>query len=156
MHCKNVDVRSVDPPERLSKKHERRYGRPLTRYHVLNIEPMRRVLTSEGEAQTKGLRHAMHICRGHFKTYTEEAPLFGRHTGTYWWESEARGKPEHGVVEKDTTESAWTGREDPCGSRARRAPASPPCPTKTPEQEARDLSHCAPRHPPVTWLRFPT
>ena len=23
--------------------------------------------------------------RGHFKTYTEEKPLFGRHTGTWWW-----------------------------------------------------------------------
>jgi hypothetical protein len=101
MHCKNVDVRPVDPPERLSRKHQRRHGRPLTRYHVLAIDPMRRVLTSEGEAETKGLRHAMHICRGHFKTYTEDAPLFGRHTGTYWWESRARGRAEHGVVEKD-------------------------------------------------------
>ena len=23
--------------------------------------------------------------RGHFKTYTEEKPLFGRHAGTWWW-----------------------------------------------------------------------
>ena len=83
MHCKNVDVRPINPPERLSKRHAHEHCRPLTRYHVLNVEPMRRALTSEGDAQTMGLRHAMHICRGHFKTYTEDAPLFGKHTGTY-------------------------------------------------------------------------
>ena len=27
--------------------------------------------------------------------------MFGKHTGIYWWESQARGKAEHGVVEKD-------------------------------------------------------
>lgn len=101
MHCKNVDVRVVDPPERLSRKYARKHRRPLVRYHVLAIEPMRRVLSYEGDVHEKGLRHAMHICRGHFKTYTEDAPLFGRHTGTYWWESQARGRVEHGTVEKD-------------------------------------------------------
>ncbi len=101
MHCKNVDVRPVDPPERLSRRHERKTGRPLTRYHVLAIEPMRRILDTEGGAQTKGLRHALHICRGHFKTFTEDAPLFGKHVGTYWWPSYARGSAEKGVVEKN-------------------------------------------------------
>jgi hypothetical protein len=55
LHCKNVGLRPVDPPGRLSRKHERKHGRPLTRYHVLDIAPMRRILDSEGEAQTKGL-----------------------------------------------------------------------------------------------------
>jgi hypothetical protein len=101
LHCKNVALRLVDPPDRLSRKHERKHGRPLTRYHVLEIAPMRRTLDSEGEAQTKGLRHALHICRGHFKTFTEEAPLFGRHVGTYWWPAQVRGSAAHGIVEKD-------------------------------------------------------
>jgi hypothetical protein len=100
-HCKNVSLRAVDPPERLSKKHAKKTGHPLTRYHVLEIEPMRRILDTEGEAQTKGLAHALHICRGHFKTYTEGSPLFGKQVGTYWWASQVRGKAEHGVVEKD-------------------------------------------------------
>jgi hypothetical protein len=101
MHCKNVDVQPVDPPERLSRKHERKHGHPLTRYYVLDIKPMRRVLDSDGEARTKGLAHALHICRGHFKTHTPEAPLFGMRVGTYWWASQVRGKAEQGVVEKD-------------------------------------------------------
>jgi hypothetical protein len=101
MHCKNVDVRPVDPPERLSRRHERKHGHPLTRYHVLDIQPMRRILDTEGEAQTQGLGHALHICRGHFKTFTAEAPLFGKRVGTYWWEAQVRGKAEEGVVGKD-------------------------------------------------------
>jgi len=101
MHCKNVSASQEVPPDRLSRAHERRHGRPLTRYHVLDIQPMRRILDTEGEAQTQGLRHALHICRGHFKTFTDDAPLFGRHVGTYWWPSYARGSADHGVVEKD-------------------------------------------------------
>jgi hypothetical protein len=101
MHCKNIDIRPVDPPIRVSRSYQRKQGRPLTRYYELDIRPMRRVLDTDGEARTKGLGHALHICRGHFKTYGEDAPLFGKHTGTYWWEAQARGKAEQGVVEKD-------------------------------------------------------
>lgn len=56
MHCKNVGTRPVDPPERLSRKHERKHGRGLTRYYVLDIAPMRQILDTEGEARTRGLR----------------------------------------------------------------------------------------------------
>lgn len=41
-----------------------------------------------------------HICRGHFKTYTEEKPLFGSITGTYWWANQVRGSKERGEVKK--------------------------------------------------------
>lgn len=101
MNCKNVDMRQVGPPEKLSRKHARQRGTPLTSYYVLDIKPMRRILDAEGEAQTKGLQHALHICRGHFKTYAPEAPLFGRRVGTYWWDAQVRGKAEEGVIEKD-------------------------------------------------------
>jgi hypothetical protein len=101
MNCKNVDVHEVVPPPRLARKHARRRGAPLTSYYVLDIKPMRRILDTEGEAESKGLAHALHICRGHFKTYTEDAPLFGKRVGTYWWDAQIRGKAEEGVVEKD-------------------------------------------------------
>ena len=67
----------------MSKKHLRERGMPLVSYHVLNIDPMRRVLSRDGHADTSGLRHALHICRGHFKEFTDEAPLFGKYTGSY-------------------------------------------------------------------------
>ena len=101
MHCKNVDAVDIDPPAKLSKKFRREHGTPLTRYRVLNIDPMRRVLSRDGHAESEGLRHALHICRGHFKVFTDTTPLFGKHTGTYWWAEQLRGDRRQGVVLKD-------------------------------------------------------
>jgi hypothetical protein len=101
MHCKNVAQVRQPPPEKLSKAWTRRHGRPLTRYTVLNINPMKKVLRDEGGAEHTGLVKALHICRGHFKHFTEEHPLFGKAVGTYWWPMHARGRAEAGVVVKD-------------------------------------------------------
>ena len=101
MHCRNVSSRTVGAEEKRSRSWEKKRGQPLTSYEVLEIDPMREVLESEGQATEKGLGHALHICRGHFKTFTEEAPLFGRVTGTFWWADQVRGKAEHGRIEKD-------------------------------------------------------
>jgi hypothetical protein len=100
-HCKNVDQTEVAPAEKASRAFRRRHGRPLTRYRVLDIEPMKGVLATEGQAESRGLGHALHICRGHFKTFTPEAPLFGRLTGTYWWADHVRGSADLGAVDKD-------------------------------------------------------
>lgn len=101
MHCKNVDLIEVEPPPALSRKHKKRHDRQLVRYHVLEVAAMRRVMERDGAAREHGLRHALHICRGHFKTFSPEAPLFGRLSGTYWWESHLRGDEAIGRVEKD-------------------------------------------------------
>lgn len=100
LHCKNVTLETTDPPAKLSKAFQRRNGRPLVRYHTLNIEPMRRVLKHEGQSEKTGLRKAMHICRGHFKDYSKHG-LFGKYKGMYWWESHVRGSADEGAVLKD-------------------------------------------------------
>jgi len=43
----------------------------------------------------------IHLCRGHFKEYTKEKPLFGKYTGTYWWQPTMRGNKKKGVIHKD-------------------------------------------------------
>ncbi|THJ24509.1 MAG: hypothetical protein CAF45_004880 [Nitrospira sp. CG24E] len=101
MHCKSVTVRDCVPPEKLSLSHEKKYGHKLTRYHVLDIQPLRKLLDQYRSGSPSDLRHALHICRGHFKTFTEDAPLLGRHTGTYWWAPQVRGAKEVGLVVKD-------------------------------------------------------
>jgi len=30
------------------------------------------------------------FCEGHFKTFTEEKPLFGKIVGTYWWQPQVK------------------------------------------------------------------
>lgn len=101
MHCKNISIAAVEPEDTLSRAWKRRHGRPLVRHHVLNIDPMKRVLRTEGRSEEVGLAQALHICRGHFKTYTPEHPLFGRTTGTFWWPMTVRGNPAAGIVTKD-------------------------------------------------------
>lgn len=103
MHCRNVTVKKETPPLPLSKKHERRTGRPLLRYHVIQIDHMKQVLEREGHASTEGLRKALHICRGHFKHYGRDGKglLFGKHAATVWVPMHTRGNLEEGAVVKD-------------------------------------------------------
>jgi hypothetical protein len=101
MHCKNVDTIDVEPSEAMSRKFAKQHGRPLVSYKTLNIEPMRRVLERDGHATQNGLSNALHICRGHFKSFSSSAPLFGKLVGVYWWADQVRGDSSAGVVDKD-------------------------------------------------------
>jgi hypothetical protein len=43
----------------------------------------------------------LHIVRGHFAEYTEEAPLFGRVTGRFFRSIHTRGNADLGVKKPD-------------------------------------------------------
>ena len=100
MHCKNVESREVERPTIVGKKGRARRRRPPKPYYLLDIDPMRAVLRHEGQIETVGLERALHICRGHFATYNEERPLFGKLAGTYWRAQHVRGRAENRTVEK--------------------------------------------------------
>jgi hypothetical protein len=142
MHCKNVDLRSVNPPEKLSRKHRKKRGRGLIRYHVLDIEPIRKIFDKHGAGSKHTLRQALHICRGHFKTFTTDAPLFGKLTGTYWWPQHVRGSKKEGVVVKDYR----VGAPLEFGKAYREADENPPNsdreapPSKNPNSAGRGLA----------------
>jgi hypothetical protein len=79
MHCRNVELIEQRPDAKLARKFRKRRGVEPTRWHVLQIDPMRRTLRTEGGMdQGNSLAKALHICRGHFATYSPERPLFGR------------------------------------------------------------------------------
>lgn len=100
MHCRNVVSRAEEQPPKLSKKWERKHGRPLVRYQVLDINPMRKVLRDEGGSEGTGLKRALHICRGHFAYYSNG--LFGRGAPeTVWRPQHARGSAKSGAVVTD-------------------------------------------------------
>jgi len=100
LHCRNVHLVDKVPDPRLSRAYQKRHGQPLVRYKVLEIEPMKRILSTAGRVQQSGLKVALHICRGHFKDYRERG-LFGKNKGIYWWDHALRGHAEQGVVVKD-------------------------------------------------------
>lgn len=105
MHCKNVEIKENDPnkelPSRVRKHLEKKGKPPLDKYYTLEIEPMKKILKTEGNIGHNGLKMALHICRGHFKDFSNGKGLFGKHKGLYWWDSQVRGSKEHGNVIKD-------------------------------------------------------
>lgn len=101
MHCKNVVQANVADAEGPTEKWLRRQRVPRIEYKVLDIDPARSVLRSEGGMDSEGLRRALHICRGHFATYTEDSPLFGKYVGQFWKAAHVRGSIEAGAVVKD-------------------------------------------------------
>jgi hypothetical protein len=104
MHCKNVTKEEVDPNKGLPRRvirHWEKKGKPLLdKHYVLNIEPMKNVLKKEGDSAKVGIQQALHICRGHFKNYTEGKGLFGKYHGLFWWEDHVKGNQESGEVNK--------------------------------------------------------
>jgi len=103
LHCKNVQMKTTDlKGTPLAKSRVKKHGVPgALKFHILEIDAITKILNEMGRAGSEGLKHALHICRGHFKTYTEDAPLFGKHVGTYWWDNRVRGTSERGISIKD-------------------------------------------------------
>lgn len=100
-HCKNVSTVEHRTPLKVAKK-RRKAGKPVgVTYKTLVIDGMKEALRTEGGVEKNGLAKALHICRGHFVTYTEDAPLFGKVAGTFWRPMHTRGSRKRGEVEKD-------------------------------------------------------
>lgn len=100
MNCKNVIQEDREPPQTINERHRRDHP-PLVKYKVLRIDRGKH----GGGGHSGDIKNPesmpYHICRGHFKRFTAEKPLLGKHVGTYWWEAQARGRKERGEVIKD-------------------------------------------------------
>jgi len=103
MHCKGVTLIDNAPPAPLQKKHLKKHrdAQPLVTYKTILIQPATRVLKEEGQIDELGIAKALHICRGHFKHFSEDRRLFGKLTGTFWWPSHIRGSEKAGIAIRD-------------------------------------------------------
>lgn len=93
MHCRNVK-QSAATHEPLQRKRSSR-KRPTISYHVIDVPGYQNIAKSTGPA-TGTVR--LHTARGHFKTYTAEAPLMGKAVGTYYWGWHVRGTKANGEI----------------------------------------------------------
>lgn len=100
LNCKNVSYEAIDPPAKLNKKRHKKGKEEMVKYHVLNLHPLSSRTVSRSGVQTEETRR-VHLYRGHFKSFTEDKPLFGRFTGRYWWQPQVRGDKKKGIVNKD-------------------------------------------------------
>lgn len=100
LNCKNVASEKIPAPERLNKQRRKAGKQELFDYHVLNV-----VVPSKKrgyhESTEPQFHNRVHLCRGHFKEYTAEHPLFGHYAGLYWWQPHVRGQNKNGIVMKD-------------------------------------------------------
>lgn len=109
LHCRNIGTDVIEPSRAESHKFEKRYGFPMTRYHVLKVTGKGSAAGEQIGAPT-GEKRPLHWARGHFKTYTDSAPLMGQHVGTWYWGAQVRGHANEGMVTKDY-EIAMKGEE---------------------------------------------
>ena len=99
-HCRNVvGVEHSSAPT--TPKPWLRAGHPRYRYRVLAIDPGALRVRRPDSPPTGRHGVSLHICRGHFATYSAERPLFGKYAGTFWIPQHTRGDPRVGFVEKD-------------------------------------------------------
>lgn len=101
LHCKNIMSEVVQPSEKLNKKRLKNNKLPFFSYHILKVVLPGSVGGKKTISLGTGTRHRLNFCMGHFKHYTREKPLFGKHSGLFWWNEFARGDKELGIVEKD-------------------------------------------------------
>lgn len=101
LSCKNIETETIHPPRKLNATRSKKGKGPLVEYKVLNVsgKSARRSESSKTTRESSPCR--VHICRGHFKTYTEDKPLFGKITGRWWWQPIVRGEAKQGVVIKE-------------------------------------------------------
>ena len=99
LNAKNIVYKKIDPPAKLNKKREKKSKTKLFDYHILTINDT--LVRTKSTISVNATNKRLHFCRGHFKKYAKEKPLFGKITGLYWWDAHIRGKNKNGFVAKD-------------------------------------------------------
>jgi len=100
LNTKNIIHKKNKPPEKLNKKRVQKNKPPLFSYHTLEVVKPGQQTVSEGW-DSPGNTMRLHFCRGHFRYYTKEKPLFGRLVGRFWIQPHLRGSKNKGMVAKD-------------------------------------------------------
>ncbi|OYT14646.1 MAG: hypothetical protein B7C24_17230 [Bacteroidetes bacterium 4572_77] len=100
LSCANICTVKCIQNEKLSKKRIKHGKLPFVSYYILKLK--RKTKNKKG-VERHLWTNRVHLCRGHFKTYTADNPLFGKIIGKYWWPPHARGDKKQGIILKDYT-----------------------------------------------------
>lgn len=103
MNCRNIE--HVDRTDEIgpSAKWLRRMKQPRIKHYTLEVKQDSKQMAASGELPANKANRSFHICQGHIKRYTEDAPLFGPggYVGNVFCPSHVRGDKKFGEVIKD-------------------------------------------------------
>lgn len=101
INTRNIQLVDHEPSPELSRAFQEEYGEPLVKYKTLAVHNIQKRHEPAGEQKEYQGLMPLHIRRGNFATYTDDAPLFGKYVGTFWRPATAVGEEKRGVVVKD-------------------------------------------------------
>lgn len=93
-HCRNVKVVNNPIPEKLKKSQTKKSGRAKLESSTIKVYPFiysKDLSKREIHFDDFTSNNNAHFTRGHFRTYTESAKLFGKYVGTYFISPHWRG-----------------------------------------------------------------
>ena len=101
MNCRGVKQEAVTPGAKRSRVHRKKTNQDLVTYNHLVINTSKSSGGQSSNESEESIARRLHICRGHFRHYTEENPLFGSYVGPVWIPAHIRGSEEEGIIHKD-------------------------------------------------------
>jgi hypothetical protein len=90
-HCKNVELKTKAPNIRKANKFIKKYHTAPAVWNVIHVHRLTKKYLEKGPGNKRGALIGASMIRGHFKKYTSDAPLLGKHVGMYFWQSHVRG-----------------------------------------------------------------
>jgi hypothetical protein len=101
-NCRNITLKINEPAREFQEARRRDRVRPLVSYRTIHIDPNFGRVQRDPSGEI-GSPKPLHVCRGHFATYSEDRPLFGRKGlhGRFWVPAHVRGSEKHGIVISD-------------------------------------------------------
>lgn len=98
LNCKNIGEYELTPPTLEKKLRKKIFG--ITYKTLIITKSGKKKKADPSEEDFLFGHNRVHLCRGHFKEYTEDAPLLGKHVGVWWWSSHVRGQNKDGEIRK--------------------------------------------------------
>ena len=102
LNCKNIGIKSIRRKSKtMSKKNKLRIDPRKFEYRVIDLDLTPTEKINYEDSEVTGSYKGMHECQGHFKEFTKEKPLFGKHVGLWWWGHQIRGGKKDKIISKE-------------------------------------------------------
>ena len=101
LNCNNVRRVKVKEPFVWRQVKGKRVKRPIFEHHIIRIIHPKTGRVYFDSSIPTGIHNKLDLRVGHWKKYNADRPLFGKHTGRWWWPSKVECRDESGIVMKE-------------------------------------------------------